>query len=87
MQIQFLLKTQLPDKLSNIIPQKGFCSCFTSKGTYRLTEHSWCLSASEEQQQYEDDLHFTPVILHEKDTNSQTKNNHILFMLNIVATF
>ena len=36
---------------------------------------------------YEDDLHFTPVSLYEKDTNSQTKNHNILFMLNIVATF
>jgi hypothetical protein len=38
-------------------------------------------------QKYEDDLHITPVSLHEKDTNSQTKNNNIIFMLNIVATF
>ena len=28
-------------------------------------------------QKYEDDLHFTPVSLHEKDTNSQTKNNKL----------
>lgn len=45
------------------------------------------VSASEEQNKYENDLHFTPVSLHEKDTNSQTKNNNIVFMLNIVATF
>jgi hypothetical protein len=44
------------------------------------------IGASEEQNKCEDDLHFTSVSLHEKDTNSQTKNN-ILFMLNIVATF
>lgn len=45
------------------------------------------VDASEEQNKYENDLHFTPVSLHEKDTNSQTKNNNIVFMLNIVATF
>ena len=45
------------------------------------------VGASEEQKKYEDNLHFTPVSLHEKDTNSSTKNNNILFMLNIVATF
>jgi hypothetical protein len=45
------------------------------------------VGASEEQKKYEDDLHFTPVSLYEKDTNSQTKNHNILFMLNIVATF
>ena len=50
---------------------------------YKLTS----LGASEEQKKYEDDLHFTPVSLHEKDTNSQTKNKNILFTLNIVATF
>jgi hypothetical protein len=50
---------------------------------YKLTS----LGASEEQKKYEDDLHFTPVSLHEKDTNSQTKNNNIFFMDNIVATF
>jgi hypothetical protein len=45
------------------------------------------VGASEEQNKYGDDLHLTPVSLHEKDTNSQTKNNNIFFMLNIVATF
>jgi hypothetical protein len=31
------------------------------------------VGASEKQKNYEDDLHFTPVSLHEKDTNSSTK--------------
>ena len=85
-QIQSLLTSQLPDKSSNITPQQVFCSCFTYYGTFRLTEHSWCplflnrpvlVLRRNKKNKYEDDLHFTPVSLHEKDTNSQTKNNNI----------
>ena len=50
---------------------------------FGFNNHCWCLT----DENNEDDLHYTPVVSLEKDRNSQTKNNNIVFMLNIVATF
>ena len=93
-QIKSPLTTQFPDKSSNITPQKAFCSCFTYSGTFRLTEHSWCLLflnrpllvLRRNKAKYEDDLHFTSVVYMKKTRILRQKNNNNIFMLNIVAT-